>query len=116
MLNDYVYKIKCHFRRVPFNYTGEDEMEIVQSSCIYYNDDNDLVYEDSIRCNVSYSEEDRIYTNVYHYDLNVNGNKSCCIHISSINEASEEKLNEILQMLYDNIVVMNADGIYIWRD
>ena len=116
------YKIKCSFSKVPFNFTNEDEFEIRESSCEYYsslrNLSNDLVYENSIQKRVSSEEikNNSIYNNVYHYTLYVNGVRSCCIHISSVEKASEEKLAEIHQMLLDNMVVINGEGLYIWRN
>ena len=48
--------------------------------------------------------------------VTVNGVEVACIHISSIEEASEEKLDEIIQMLSDSLVVINTDEWFIWRD
>ena len=47
--------------------------------------------------------------NIYHYKLLVNEKKFACIHISSIEEASEEKLEEIVQMLIDSMVIINTE-------
>ena len=40
----------------------------------------------------------------------INGEFEMSIKISSIEEASEEKLNEIIQMLLDNMVIINTEG------
>ena len=61
-------------------------------------------------------EELSIYNYSYHYSLYVNGAEYCCIHISSIEEASGEKLDEIIQMLLDNMVILNPKDFFIWRD
>ena len=118
--SDYAYKIKCSFSKVPFNFTNEDEIEIVNSSCTYYSENsylrNDEFYEDTLLTQADIEEKDRIYNHVYHYSLCVNGVQACCIHISSIDEASEEKLNEIIDMLYDSLVVLNTEEVFIWRD
>ena len=117
------YKIKCSFSKVPFNFTNEDKFEIIRDySCEYYSSlcklSNDLVYENSIKKRVKSNEINKysIYHNVYNYTLYVNGVMACCIHISSVEEANEEKLEEIRQMLLDNMVVINGEGLYIWRN
>lgn len=118
--NDYAYKIKCSFSKVPFNFTSDDVIRIEESSCEYYSNNsslrNDEFYEDSLMNMSPLTEEDRIYNHVYHYTLYVNDTKACCIHISSIEEASQEKLDEIIQMLYESLEVINTGKFFIWRD
>ena len=55
-------------------------------------------------------------TGIHKVYVGVNDTLKCNIHISSIEEASEEKLNEIIQMLLDSLVVINAEDFFIWRD
>ena len=118
--SDRAYKIKCSFSKVPFNYTSEDEIKITNSNCTYYSENSTLrkdeFYEDTLLTQAGIEEKDRIYNHVYHYSLCVNDVQACCIHISSIDEASEEKLNEIIDMLYDSLVVLNTEEVFIWRD
>ena len=119
-VNDYAYKIKCNCRKVDFNFTENDDIEIVPSKCkIYSNYDspsNDLMYEASLITESNDKEKYTVYNHAYHYSLNVNGVEVCCIHISSIEEATEEKLAEIIQMMQDSLVVLNTEKFFIWRD
>ena len=115
--NDYAYKIKCSFTRVDFNYTKEDKIEIIDSECTYYSLKstlrNDFFYEETLEGDDANVET---YNHVYHYALCINDVEACCVHISSIEEASDEKLKEIHQMLLDSLVVMNAQDFFIWRE
>ena len=45
-----------------------------------------------------------------------NGTEFACLHISSIDEASEEKLAELVQMMQDSLVVINTEKFFIWRN
>ncbi len=118
--NDRAYKIKCSFTKVPFNFTENDKIEFTQSECNYYNDVtnsvDDFVYEKSFYLDGSKTEEDIIYNHRYHYSIYVNDTEACCIHISSIDEASEEKLADIIQMLSDSMVVLNTENFIIWQN
>ena len=118
--SDYAYKIKCNFSKVPFNFTSDDEIKIEESSCTYYSESsslrNDEFYEDSLITISGPKDEDLIYNHVYHYSLYVKDTIVCCIHISSIEEASQEKLDEIIQMLYESLEVINTGKFIIWRD
>ena len=117
--NEFAYKIKCSCTSVDFNYTEDDKIEILTSECRYYSysDDlsSDLFYEESLLLHNNDKEKQPMYNHVYHYSVYVNGAEVCCIHISSVDEASEEKLDEIIQMMSDSLVVINADGFFIWR-
>ena len=119
--NDRAYKIKCSFTKVPFNFTENDKIEFTRSECNYYNNVtnsvDDFVYEKSFyRDGSKIEEEDIIYNHQYHYSLYVNDSEACCIHISSIDEASEEKLANIIQMLSDSMVLLNTAKFIIWQN
>ena len=119
--NDYAYKIKCHFTRFLFNFNDNDKIEIKESECNNYNNEFnnsivDLVYEESIRNEYPKTEEDIIYNHRYHYAIYVNDTEACCIHISSIDEASEEKLADIIQILSDSMVILNTEKFFIWKN
>jgi hypothetical protein len=58
----------------------------------------------------SANEGEKSYDFVYSLALLINGEFEMSIKISSIEEASEEKLNEIIQMLLDNMVIINTEG------
>ncbi len=118
--NEYGYKIKCNFRKLDFNFTQNDKIEILESEnskCTYFSDHGnpsyDLYYQEDIFDSTIFDQ--KIYNYVYHCTLYVNGVEAGCIHISSIEETSEEKLDEIIQMMSDSLVVINADGFFIWR-
>ena len=89
------------------------------STCkIYSNYDspsNDLIYEESLLLERNDEGKYKVYNHIYHYSLYIDGTEACCIHISSIDEASEEKLNEIIQMMQDSLVVINTEKYFIWR-
>jgi len=112
--NDHAYKITCKRKIVDFNFTSDDNIEIIVSECTDTSDAFlDLIYEDSL---LHASDNTDVYNYVYHYSMYANNALIACFHISSIEEASEEKLGEIMQMMYDSLVVINADGFYIWRE
>ena len=115
--NEYAYKIKCTCSRVGFNYTEDDEIDILPSECSTYNESSnpsfDSMYEESV---LRAGEGVDMYSYYYHYSVYVNNVKACCIHISSIDEPSKEKLEQIVQMLKDSIVVLNAEGMLLWSD
>ena len=115
--NDHAYKIKCHFTRVYFNFNENDKIEITKSECYKYrNSLYDLVYEESLRYDEAKTEKDIIYNYRYYYSIYVNDTEACCIHISSIDEASEEKLADIIQMLSDSMVILNTEKFFIWKN
>ena len=115
--SDCAYKIKCTFKRVDFNYNEKDKIEIAKSECrcSFAGLEYDLMYEESLMVDPN-PEDAPVYNYMYHYSLYVNDTLKCNIHISSIEEASEEKLNEIIQMLLDNMVILNPKDFFIWRD
>ena len=95
-----------HAYRVKFDYGGYHNFSQDDIIEIRYNKNpncegiwEDAWYHDSI-----------IYHNFYYYAMFVNNIQIACIHISSIEEASEEKLNEIIQMLLENMVIINTEG------
>ena len=67
-----------------------------------------LYYQDS-------DNSKKIYNYAYYYKLYVNDVEFGCVHISSVDEPSEEKLNELLQMMEDSLVVINTEKFFIWR-
>ncbi len=110
------YKIKCNCTRADFNFTENDKIEILNSECNYYKGSTksyDLMYEPTF-CD----DENNVdfYNHVYHYSVYVNDTEVCCIHISSVDEASEEKLAELVQMMQDSLVVINTEKFFIWRN
>jgi hypothetical protein len=116
--NEFAYKIKYGGRFVDFNYTADDKIEILISKCSAGSGaiitQYDEFYEDAWFSDGT--EREKIYNYVYHYSVYVNDVEAGCIHISSIDEPSEEKLDEIIQMLYDSLVVINTENFFIWRD
>jgi hypothetical protein len=110
---DRAYKIACHYRDSMYNFSKTDKIEIKNSNTYKGNELKscnsfiDSFYEHGIID--SYTIENLIYNYSSHYELFVNDVEFACIHISSIEEASEEKLDEIIQMLYDNLVIINTE-------
>ena len=114
--NEYAYKIGCYYRDVQYNFLKQDEIQIRQGKTRNCGDEGrDFYYQVTLN-GYSGEPENRIYQNAYHYEIFVNNTRFGCIHISSIDEASEEKLDEIIQMLLDSLVVINAEDFFIWRD
>ena len=116
-INEYSYKVKCYCLRTDFNFTENDKIEILSSE--YEKGSNleyDLSYEETLE--IYGSDEGRypLYNYVYHYSVYVEGVEVCCIHISSIDEATDEKLDEIIQMLSNSLVVLNTEKFFIWRN
>ena len=119
--NEYAYKVKCNFVIADFNFTENNKIEILSSECgnsssEFYSLKYDLAYEESLKINGSNDEKNPFYNYVYHYSIYVDGAEVCCIHISSMDEASKEKLAEIIQMMQDSLVVLNTEKFFIWRD
>ncbi len=119
---EYGYKIKCNLMVVAFNFTENDKIEILKSECAHANDqvgydEYDTIYEETLlKANKEFEQLIPRYTCVYHYSIYVDDVEICCIHISSMSEATEEKLSEIIQMLSDSLVVLNTEKYFIWRD
>ena len=95
--SEHAYKVNFHYGGY-HQFSNQDKIEIrhnstpnCQGMC------EDAWYKDSM-----------IYKNAYYYNTFVNDLQIGCIHISSIDEASEEKLDEIIQMLYDSLVIINT--------
>ena len=107
---DYAYQIGCYYRDVRFNFSKDDKIEIKQGNTYEGEPSENQCshsYEDMKYAKMLHSDT-IIYNHTYHYEIFVNDTKVACIHISSIDEASEEKLNEIINMLYDSLVIINT--------
>ena len=108
--NEYAYKIKINCDSsdtYDYNFTEDDKIEIVKLDnhpCGY--DHNNKEYEESLIIGAPIL----MYNYCYEYGLYVNDVEIGCIHISSIDETSEEKLDGICQLLLDNIVIINTEG------
>ena len=101
--SEHAYKIYCVYGDVEYSFSEYDKIEIQNTmthNCV-------SLYKD--RYYGDRTSENMIYNNVYHYEFLVNGVEFACIHISSIKEASEEKLEEIVQMLMDSMVIINTE-------
>ena len=101
--NEHAYKIHCSYGDVQYNFSEDDKIEIQNNMTHNCGD----VHEDhyyGMR-----TSKNMIYNNVYLYEFFVNDVRFACIHISSIGEASEETLGEIIQMLLDSIVILNTE-------
>ena len=61
----------------------------------------------------TYNEEtcsyDTYYNYMYTYRINIRGEKTIDLKITSENELSNEKLDEIIQLFIDNIVIINTE-------
>lgn len=109
---DYAYQVGCYYRDVRFNFSKLDKIEIKQGNT-YDGEDSDNrcthTYEDKKYPEKFYSDPN-LYNHMYHYEMFVNGVEVACIHISSIEEASKEKLDEIIQILRDSLVLINTEN------
>ena len=112
----YYYKIHYNYNRnhTQNNFTEQDKIEIVKFDNHHCVVQNDCYYDESIEDHSN--EEVIMYNHYYKCGIYVNGARIGCIHISSIDETSEEKLDEIIQMMSDSLVVINADGFFVWRE
>ena len=114
-LNGYACKIMCYYRNFAYNFTEEDKIEIKSGGEHFACSEHlDSYYIESL---IRFpQEEDKLYENIYRYKIYVNDVYFGCIHISSIYKTSEEKLDEIIQMMSDSLVVLNTEKFFIWRD
>lgn len=102
--NEYAYKIKCMYSRIDNSFTENNKIEINKYDKHYCTNNDHLYYEERM-----VGGEPILMYDYYHmYGIYVNDVEIGCIHISSIDETSEEKLDEIIQMLYDSLVVINT--------
>ena len=98
--SEYAYKILFGYGGNR-KFSNQDKIEIRQETTCPQLRSHDLFYEnDTTRL---------VYKNRYCYRMYANDNGIASIHISSVDEASEEKLNEIIQMLYDSLVIINTE-------
>lgn len=113
---DCAFKIACFYRDAQYNFSENDKIEVKKGTtfngevvpeqqCGEFQDE----YKDF---GIDYSNlpENMIYNYSNHYEFFVNDKEFMCIHISSVDEVSEEKYEEIIQMLLDNMVVINVEG------
>ena len=118
-LDKLAYKITCKYGRLPNNFTAEDKIEIKSCKTHFACEGGDQYYRSSLVTQSDYENAVNgkfgIYEYVYRYEIYINDVDSGCIHISSIEEASEEKLAEIIQMMQDSLVVLNTEELFIWR-
>ncbi len=107
------YKIMCRYSLKKFNFTQEDKIEIklANHSCYQYDE-----YYVEPMSEVLIQDKTKIYNYVSRYKIYVNGTEFACLHISSVDEASEEKLAELVQMMQDSLVVINTEKFFIWRN
>lgn len=109
---EHAYKITCKYDRLQNNFTIEDTIEIKSLSSHFACEYDDQYYQASLERDF---DKVKIYEYIYRYEIYINNVKSGCIHISSIEEANEEKLDEIIKMLSDSLVVLNLEKGFIWR-
>ena len=111
------FKVWCMYQRNSElnNFTEQDKIEIRFGGNHFGCEGRDLYYTGSKGSELK-EEDKKIYEYVYRYNIYVNDVKFGCIHISSIEEASEEKLSEIIQIMQDSLVVLNTEKYFIWRD
>ena len=107
--NEHAYKINIGYGGY-HKFSEQDKIEIRQNmspNCAG-------MWEDAWYMEEGYLDTSKgeymIYKNAYHYNIFVNDTPIACIHISSIEEASEEKLEEIINMLSDSMVIINTEG------
>ena len=109
----YAYKIKYKYNRnhTQNNFMQGDRIEIEfaehTGSCY---SSKDLHYQESLELGSNTEDENMIYNYCYHFDVYINDVEFGYIHISSIDEPSIEKLDEICQLLLDNLVIINPEG------
>ena len=107
--NEHAYKINIHYGGY-HKFSKRDKIEIRHNTATNCKG----IIEDAWYMEQGYLDTSKgeymMYQNAYHYNIFVNDTQIACIHISSIEEASEEKLNEIIQMLLENMVIINTEG------
>ena len=98
-------KIKCFYDKKDIHFSDSDNFEInlVESFKPQYFD-----YVDERTDN--YETSAGKYKFVYQLELMINNNREMLINISSVNEMSEEKIEEISDMLLSEMIVINT-----WR-
>ena len=118
---DYAYQIACYYRDVQYTFSESDKIEIKEgftqkgekldmANCSYRGTDISylkILYEKESGDDLYVSKMVYdTYKSAYHYEIFINDIKFACLHISSIEEASEEKLEEIVQMF---MVILNTE-------
>lgn len=125
--SEYPYQIACYtVRNITQNLSENDKIEINKGftkdgeelpteECWQISEDRHFL-ESIYEYNYGYEHDAarRIayltYQNTYHYEIFINGEKYVCIHISSAEELNDEKLEEIINMLSDSMVIINTEG------
>ena len=121
------YKIYCVFEtKKDYNFYQYDQIEMKYIDCYDIDDYNDKF--DEIGCYYSDADEyelrfidqnsynldnscyDRYYSYLYMYQIQINGNDEVRVDITSENELTKEKIDEICQLLMDNMVIINTEG------
>ena len=115
-INNREYKIGYHYDRTQMrqDFSRNDNMEIKvndKKNCPYSSHDFDYyesfkTIDETTGTVVREELYERMYNYTYHYEFYIKDMKCGCIHISSIDEASEENLNEICRLLIDNIIIV----------
>jgi hypothetical protein len=100
------YQIVCVDTNTKHKYYSIDSLSLFDSV-----DEEPIYIQYGNRSDVFYNPTENAYNHIQTYNLNTNGNTVMQITIASLEkEMSQEKLDEIIQMLYDRLVIINTEG------
>ena len=94
------YQIMCVYSAKDFNFYQNDNFKLIHAD----GEQRDTVFKQSHSENLNY------YVHTQKYTMSTDGKDIMSIYISSIAEPTQEKLDEISQLLMDNIVIINTEG------
>lgn len=124
------YQINCSFgTRVDYNFYQEDNMSVNYEACYYLSNANN-VFSESIEIRSRYSNIEKFiqefadvrtfnsekssceeyYDYMYVYHIQINDKEEIRVQINSHNILTEEKQNELCQLLLNNIEIINTEG------
>ncbi len=106
-LVDNKYQIFCvySYGKINFNFDKNDEIVLMK-----FDENSTPIYFNELKSMYFYNPTSLTYNYAQSYCLNVNGIKIMEISIASLDETiSQEKLDEICQLLMDNIVIINTE-------
>lgn len=104
-------QIQCKYSTKDYNFYQNDNMsfEFIESYQAFAPDGVREEYADQRTFNFATLNYDKYYEYMYIYQIRINGKEEVTVKITSEKEISGEKLDEIVQLLMDNIVIINTE-------
>ena len=104
-------QIQCKYSTKDYNFYQNDNMsfEFIETYQAFAPDGVREEYADQRTFNFETLDYDRYYEYMYIYRISINQKEEVTVKITSENEIRREKLDEIVKLFVDNIVIINTE-------